>query len=104
MDVRTLTLTQSFASAAARRGSVFRATFLRACDGMPYRELAMLVEQEYRGFPFWPRVWLGRKRVGAAFTELVRQARRVHISSLTPSDEVDSFLARLRAAQRQQTG
>jgi hypothetical protein len=69
----------------------------------PYTELAALIEREYRGFPLLPRVWLGRKRVGAAFAELVRQARRVHISSLTPSDEVDSFLARLRAAQRQQS-
>jgi hypothetical protein len=103
MDARTLTLTQSFASAAAQQGSAFRAKFLRACDGIPYTELAALVEQEYRGFPFLPRVWLGRKRVGAAFAELVRQARRVHISSLTPSEEVDRFLARLREAQQQQT-
>ena len=52
MDARTLTLTQSFANAAARRGSAFRAKFLHACDGMPYRELSALVEQEYRGIPF----------------------------------------------------
>jgi hypothetical protein len=102
MDGRTLTLTQSFASAAARRGSAFRAKFLRACDGMPYRELAALVEQEYREFPFLPRVWVGRKRVGVAFAELVKQARRVHISSLTPSEEVDSFLARLREAHQRE--
>ena len=102
MDARTLTLTQSFAAAAARRGSAFRATFLRACDGISFKELASLVDEEYRGFPFLPRLWLGKKRVGTAFAELVKQARRVHISSLTPSEDVDSFLARLREAHQHQ--
>jgi hypothetical protein len=102
MDARTLTLTRSFASAAAQR-SAFRTTFLRACDGMPYREVAALVEREYRDIAFLPRLWLGRRRVEEAFAELVRQARRVHISSLTPSADVDRFLARLREAQQRQT-
>jgi hypothetical protein len=103
MDARTFRITQSFAGAAAQRGSAFRAKFLNACDGMPYKELAAFVEQEYRGFSFLPRVWLGRKRVEAAFTELVRQARRVHISLLTSSEDVDRFLARLREEHRRQT-